>query len=444
MIVALMLGMAATAFTGYLLTTDAFWGVAWMQHLHDWSAHGLILLVGVHLAGVALASFRHRENLVHAMIVGRKRAAGSRGRRLTAAAACAPPAAVGKPARYPRQRDSRHARQEARHPHRDRFLRADRGPRRPLLGRAIGALAGELPDRLGEAAGADRARPRHHQARRGRSEHGPRQARPEGRRSHRQGGAGSRRRQARRAFPAGRLADRLGHAVQHERQRGDRQPRHRDPRRRHRLEDAGPSQRPRQHEPVVQRHLPDGHAHRLRRGDRAPPAPGAAEAAQRAQRQGARLRQDHQDRPHPHPGRHAADARPGVLRLHPAGRERHRPHRADHAGPDAARPGRHRRRHRPQCPGRLRRAHRRPHRRAHRHEVHLGAEQVRGARRPRRHGLLPRRHQHGGGEPVQDRATTSASSPPARAPASANCRCPRTSPARRSCPARSTRPSARR
>jgi cytochrome b len=75
MIVALMLGMAATAITGWLLTTDAYWGDATMQHLHNWSAHGLILLVAVHLAGVALASFRHRENLVHAMIVGRKRAA---------------------------------------------------------------------------------------------------------------------------------------------------------------------------------------------------------------------------------------------------------------------------------------------------------------------------------------------------------------------------------
>lgn len=75
MIVALMLGMTGTAFTGYLLTTDTFWGVAWMQHLHNWSAHGLIILVGVHLIGVALASYRHRENLVHAMIVGRKRAA---------------------------------------------------------------------------------------------------------------------------------------------------------------------------------------------------------------------------------------------------------------------------------------------------------------------------------------------------------------------------------
>jgi cytochrome b len=73
MIVALILGMGGTALTGYLLTTDAFWGNEWMAHLHHWSAHGLIILVGVHLAGVALASYRHRENLVRAMIVGKKR-----------------------------------------------------------------------------------------------------------------------------------------------------------------------------------------------------------------------------------------------------------------------------------------------------------------------------------------------------------------------------------
>jgi cytochrome b len=73
MVIALMLAMAATAFTGWLLTTDAFWGVSSAQHLHNLVAHGLLMLVGLHLGGVVLASFRHRENLVAAMISGRKR-----------------------------------------------------------------------------------------------------------------------------------------------------------------------------------------------------------------------------------------------------------------------------------------------------------------------------------------------------------------------------------
>ena len=77
MIIVLMLAMVATALTGYLLTTDAFWGVAWMQHVHHWLAHGLLLLIGLHLAGVVLASYRHRENLVLAMVSGRKRQPGA-------------------------------------------------------------------------------------------------------------------------------------------------------------------------------------------------------------------------------------------------------------------------------------------------------------------------------------------------------------------------------
>ena len=75
MIVALMLAMLATSLSGWALNTDAFWGVAWMQRLHNGLASGLLLMVCVHLAGVLLASLRHRENLVAAMISGRKRAA---------------------------------------------------------------------------------------------------------------------------------------------------------------------------------------------------------------------------------------------------------------------------------------------------------------------------------------------------------------------------------
>ena len=153
-------------------------------------------------------------------------------------------------------------------PHRNRHLRPHRGRRRPLLGRAGAALARQFQDRLGEAAAADRARARHRQARRRRDQHGARPARPEDRRGHRRGRPGGDRRQARRPLPAGRLADRLGHPVEHERQRGDLEPRDRDAGRRDGLEEARPPQRPRQHEPVVERHLSDGHAHRLRRGDR--------------------------------------------------------------------------------------------------------------------------------------------------------------------------------
>ena len=76
MIVVLLAAMAATAVTGWLITTDAFWGSTIMQHGHSALAHGVLALVVLHLGGVALASLRHRENLARAMVVGAKRPAG--------------------------------------------------------------------------------------------------------------------------------------------------------------------------------------------------------------------------------------------------------------------------------------------------------------------------------------------------------------------------------
>lgn len=78
MIVVLLAVVAATAVSGWLLTTDAFWGSEALQHVHSVAADVALALVAVHLCGVALASVRHRENLVRAMVVGAKRAAGSR------------------------------------------------------------------------------------------------------------------------------------------------------------------------------------------------------------------------------------------------------------------------------------------------------------------------------------------------------------------------------
>ena len=76
MILVLMAAMAATAFTGWMMTTDTYFGVKWVGELHETVAHGLLLLVLIHVGGVILASLRHRENLVAAMITGRKRVAG--------------------------------------------------------------------------------------------------------------------------------------------------------------------------------------------------------------------------------------------------------------------------------------------------------------------------------------------------------------------------------
>jgi cytochrome b len=47
-------------------------GGEWLAQLHDGSANLMVFLVGVHIAAVVLSSWLHRENLVGAMLDGKK------------------------------------------------------------------------------------------------------------------------------------------------------------------------------------------------------------------------------------------------------------------------------------------------------------------------------------------------------------------------------------
>ena len=68
MAVALIAGLVLTALTG--LAAQSAHG---LKAIHELVAYATLCLVPLHLLGITVASFQHRENLVRGMIDGYKR-----------------------------------------------------------------------------------------------------------------------------------------------------------------------------------------------------------------------------------------------------------------------------------------------------------------------------------------------------------------------------------
>ena len=73
MLVALLLSLTVSAITGALSVTVTFFGVWWIEDTHAYASDAVIVLVVLHVVGVVLMGMLQRENLIRAMITGRKR-----------------------------------------------------------------------------------------------------------------------------------------------------------------------------------------------------------------------------------------------------------------------------------------------------------------------------------------------------------------------------------
>lgn len=72
MIYNLLLSMLAIGLTGYLMTTDMFWGTEWTEELHEAFVVWAEISVVLHIAAVIFESRRTKVNLPRAMITGYK------------------------------------------------------------------------------------------------------------------------------------------------------------------------------------------------------------------------------------------------------------------------------------------------------------------------------------------------------------------------------------
>jgi cytochrome b len=72
MIIALLITIISIGVSGYMISTDMFFGMEWVETTHKVLVKLCLLLIFGHISGVIYASYRHRENLVKSMLTGMK------------------------------------------------------------------------------------------------------------------------------------------------------------------------------------------------------------------------------------------------------------------------------------------------------------------------------------------------------------------------------------
>lgn len=72
MIYNLLITVIVICVSGYLVTTDAFWGTEWTEVLHETAVTWAELSAAVHIVAVVVESFRTKVNLPRSMITGYK------------------------------------------------------------------------------------------------------------------------------------------------------------------------------------------------------------------------------------------------------------------------------------------------------------------------------------------------------------------------------------
>lgn len=72
MVYNLLVCMVALGVTGWMMTLNAYWGAEWLEELHEAIANWALLSVGLHVAGVAVETWRSKVPLAKAMVTGWK------------------------------------------------------------------------------------------------------------------------------------------------------------------------------------------------------------------------------------------------------------------------------------------------------------------------------------------------------------------------------------